>query len=139
MRASTTIAVGLALLAASVARAAPDFAVIVDSGSTNRAGFHLVVQSSGNAEYTAARQKEVRRLKIPDALAQRFYADLKAAQPFSALPRQVCAKSASFGTKLTIEFGGEETPDLSCPGQGSLQFEDLKQDVNDIVKVFLSN
>jgi hypothetical protein len=118
-----------AVLAAGVAGANPASAIIVDSGSTNRAGFKVVVERSGNAEYT---------LKIPDALVQRFYADLVKAQPFSALPRQRCAKSASFGTTLTIEFGDEETPDLSCP-EGSPLLQILKQAANDIVKLFRTN
>jgi hypothetical protein len=139
MNAPISIAAGLALLAMSVAGAAPDSAAIVDSGSTNRAGFRIVVERSGNAEYTITRQKEAQRLKIPEALAERFYADLKAAQPFPALPQQRCAKSASFGTRLTIEFGEEETPDLSCPDQGNPQIRMLKRDANDIVKLFRTN
>src|SRR5215472_14805186 len=91
-----------------------DEAVIVNSGSTNTAGFRIVVNKNGDAEYTVMprrfgppAQSEPMRRKIPEALTQRLFSHLGAAKPLTNLPRERCAKSASFGTSLTIEFGGE--------------------------------
>jgi hypothetical protein len=123
-------------LAARLGAAAPTSATIANSGSTNTSGFRIVIEKSGNAEYTLTKQKETKRLTIAKALVERFYKDLAAAQPFSALPQQKCAKSTSFGTTLTVQFGDEETPDLSCPGEASSQVTDLRKDVNDIMALF---
>ena len=79
------------------------------------------------------------RRKLPDALAKRLYSDLSAAKPISYLPNERCMKSASFGTKLTIEFGGQETPDLSCGGGDDSKLQALVRDANEIVELFSSN
>ncbi len=139
---------GIIATVISVYGAAADTAVIVNSGSTNTAGFRIVVDQSGNAEFTAGtrgpgrppgqKPKQMQR-QLPDALVQRLYSDLGAATPLSSLPAQRCMKSASFGTKLTIEFGGEETPDLSCPGGDNAKLQALTKDANEIVKLFNSN
>jgi hypothetical protein len=117
-------------------------AVIVNSGSTNAAGFRIIVERSGNAEYTVRPRrventaaKPVQR-KVPDALVRRLYADLEAAQPLSALPHRGCFKSASFGTKVTIEDGKEISPDLSCPEERDAHIRALMRDVSEIVKYF---
>lgn len=113
--------------------------VIVNSGSTNSPGFRIVVERSGDAKYTPTRRAEspepVQR-RVPAALVRRFYADLEAAKPLSALPAEHCAKSASFGTKLTVESGGDVTPDLSCPSPHDPRIRTLARDTNEIVKVF---
>jgi hypothetical protein len=75
---------------------------------------------------------------LADTLVKRLYADLDAAKPFSSLPMQRCAKSASFGTTLTIALGFQETPDLSCGGGDSEKLKALLRDANEIDKVFNS-
>ncbi len=45
-------------------------------------------------------------------------------------------KSASFGSKLTVEFGEEKTPDLSCGDAGSAMLQALIRDVKEIVDLF---
>jgi hypothetical protein len=121
-------------------------AVIVNSGSTNAAGFRIIVEKSGNAEYTVTSRraraqaentaaKPVQR-KVPEALVRRLYADLEAARPLSALPHRGCIKSASFGTKVTIEVGKEMSPDLSCPEEQDAHVQVLVRDVSEIVKYF---
>jgi hypothetical protein len=120
-------------------------ATIVESGSTNTAGFRIVIPRSGPAEYTAAprrigppgdRQATTKQQVVPRELVDRFYADLKAAAPLSSLPEQRCMKSVSFGTTRTIEFDGQKTPDLNCGDGGNLKLRSLIQDANDIVKAF---
>jgi hypothetical protein len=121
-------------------------AVIVNSGSTNAAGFRILVDRSGNAEYTVtsrrarpqgdqAAAKPVRR-KVPEALVRRLYSDLEGAQPPSSLPHHRCFKSVSFGTKVTIEAGKEITPDLSCTEEQDAHIQVLMRDVNEIAKYF---
>jgi hypothetical protein len=123
-------------------------AEIVDSGSTNSAGFRIVVDRSGQADYTTTPRKNspqtqdkggTKRLQLSRELADRFYTDLKAAKPFSSLPAQHCMKSASFGTTISIEFGGEKTPDLNCGDGGNGKLQAIIRDANEIVALFGTN
>jgi hypothetical protein len=131
----------------SVQAADPLTATIVDSGSTNRAGFRIEVDRSGSAEFTATR----RRSGIPDdqvapirkTLAEdtvkRFYADLEAAKPLSSLPAAHCMKSVSFGTTRRIVLGQDQTPDLTCGDAGNESMRALIRDVNEIVDLMRGN
>ena len=118
-----------------------DVATIVNSGSTNRPGFRIVVDRSGVAELTSkprrfdARQVQpgpIRRM-LPHSLVEIFYADLEAAKPLDSLPAVHCAKSASFGTALTVALGKEQTPDLTCGDGGNAVMRDLIRDTRQIV------
>jgi len=118
-------------------------AAIVDSGSTNTAGFRILVQRSGEAEQTQTPRRygpqtasKARKRQLPRALVDRFYSDLDAAKPFSALPEQHCMKSASFGTTLSIEFAGEKTPDLNCGDGGDSKLQAIIRDATEIIKLF---
>ena len=102
-----------------------------------------MVNRSGSAKYTAvprgvAAQKgipvEERERDLPAELVTRFYADLTA-QPLSSLPEMHCAKSASFGSVLRIEFGGQQSPDLSCGDGGDGRLKALTQDIGDITRI----
>lgn len=124
---------------------AADRPVIVNSGSTNTAGFRIAVEQSGKASYTqmphrsglpSDAQGGSKSRNLPKDLVQRFYADLEAAKPFSDLPSGGCMKSASFGTALTIEFAGQKTPDLSCGDHDNAKLKALIADANEIVKAF---
>lgn len=120
---------------------------IVNSGSTNVPGFQIVIDRTGNAVYNeTGRRFNVMREKqgpakpeqrrIASATVTRLYADLAAAAPLSAMPSQHCAKSVSFGTKLTMEYGEEQTPDLSCPGAEDPHVKALMRDATAIINVF---
>jgi hypothetical protein len=122
----------------------PETAVIVDSGSTNRAGFRIEVSRSGAAEMTPMRPrfassdetpKPLQRT-VPSGVVKRFYGDLKAAGSLASLPRVHTMKSASFGSSLTVEFGNEQTPDLNSGDGGNAAVRDLIRDVNEIVALF---
>jgi hypothetical protein len=136
------VAAAIAVWGLSLPVAAADSAVIVNSGSTNSDGFRILVERSGNAEYTALPRRPnpqpvtpARRI-VPDALVQRLYSDLEAAQPLTSLPRPRCMKSVSFGFRMTIEFGGPETPDLTCGDGDSPKLRALIRDANEIVALF---
>lgn len=130
-----------------VTAAEPDAVTIIDSGSTNRPGFRIVVDHSGEAELTSTprkrgtsqeQSKPVRRT-LPRATVERFQADLKAAKPLTSLPEVHCMKSASFGSNLTVSFGGEQSPDLMCGDSGSAAMRNLIRDVNEIIALFPVN
>jgi len=92
-------------------------ALILDSGSTNRAGYRLRVYATG---WTALQQGDVPlRKRVPPALVERFFADLKAAGPLGKLPPAHCMKSASFGSSLQVGYRGAMSSDLSCPSSSS--------------------
>jgi hypothetical protein len=137
------IAIALTLCVAGSLMAA-DSAVIVNSGSTNTAGFRISVSPSGDAEYTVTPRRSGPKSEPPapvhqhiaDALAKRLFSDLQAAQPFASLPQPHCAKSASFGTRLTIEFGDSETPDLSCGDGDNAKLRALVEDAAEIAALF---
>ncbi len=122
-----------------------DSVLIVNSGSTNTAGFRIVVERSGQARYTATSRRfspqahqppNTVQKQLSRVLLQRLYSDLEAAKPLSALPEPHCMKSASFGFSLTVEFNGEKTPDLSCGGGDSTPMQALIRDVKEISALF---
>jgi hypothetical protein len=119
------------------------FAAIVDSGSTNTNGFRIVVEPLGRTQSMivprgpqshAGEPPAATTGTIPDMLARRLYSDLDAAWPLSSLPPQHCFKSASFGTRLTIEFAGQTTPDLSCSRITNPSVRALAKDAREIIE-----
>ena len=123
-------------------------AEILDSGSTNTAGFRIVIDRSGKADYKLNPRKNAPQTEAPSGnkrrqlsreLVDRFYSDLNAAQPFSSLPDQHCMKSASFGTTTSIEFAGEKTPDLNCGDGGDAKLQAIIRDANEVIKLFRTN
>jgi len=118
------------------------FATIVDSGSTNTNGFRILVEPSGKTQSTAATRGPQTPAAaspvasagtVPPAVARRLYSDLDAAWPLSSLPAEHCLKSASFGTRLTIEFAGQTTPDLSCGHTTDPNVGALAKDAREII------
>jgi hypothetical protein len=128
-----SIAVYLVAIALS---AATETAVIVDSGSTNTAGFKIVVEKSGKAVYTESARTAAIHRKISGDLVRRLFADLEAGKPLADLPHRACMKSASFGTTMTIEFSGQTTPDLSCRNGADGKLQALIDDADQVVKAF---
>ena len=88
-------------------------ALIVNSGSTNSAGYRLRVYADGT---TALQQGDAAiRKRVAFALVKRFFADLRAAGALDELPPAACMKSASFGSSTHIAYRGKMSPDLACP------------------------
>jgi hypothetical protein len=119
--------------------------IIVNSGSTNTPGFEIAVDPSGASQYTAhSLRRTIERGEppksmhkdLPKALAKALYDDIKAAGTLSSLPPQRCMKSASFGTRLTVQNGNDISPDLSCGDGGDAKMRALIRDTNAIVQKF---
>ena len=137
----------LAVSVMNVSAASSDSAVIANSGSTNTIAFEITIDKSGDAEFReiprgAAEQShapQTIRIKLPESLKSRIFSDLESAKPLTSLPAGGCLKSSSFGTRARIRFGGEETPDLSCPNATNPRIQALRRDMNNVVEAFHVN
>lgn len=108
-------------------------AVIEDSGSTNRPGMRVTLDQQGHAS-VEPRNAKPQHITLDKSLCDRFLRDLKAAAPVNALPARHCFKSVSFGSRLFVEFEGNRSPDLSCPGQQDPRAEALQKDAQQILQ-----
>jgi hypothetical protein len=126
----------LAALGVAVAVTSSDqVAVIVNSGSTNTAGFKITVHSSGQStaimqNRAGVAQSALRAFTVSSKQAGSFFADLKAAKAAPAT-QGGCMKSASFGTSTHVEWQGWSSPDLDCPSDDAA-ITTLKNDVSAI-------
>jgi hypothetical protein len=127
-----TLAMAICCCATSLAQSV----VIVNSGSTNSPGFQITMSKTGEAHYASRQRSEDRT--VAEALAQRLYADIETARPLASLPPRRCMKSASFGTRLMVQFGDDESPDLSCGDGGNEALRRLIADVKEIIQLFPS-
>ena len=104
---------------------APGEALIVNSGSTNSAGYRLRVYADGTAalqqiERFSSDQAVPIKKQLSTALVKRFFADLQAAGPLDQLTAPHCMKSASFGSVTQIGYLGKMSPDISCGGPSAV-------------------
>ncbi len=100
-------------------------AVILKTPSTNTDCERFLVAPSGEVSFTIGNKTGQGTLKAP--LSDKFFRDVKAAEPLSKLPIKLhCLKSASFGTSTFVSLDNEKSPDLSCPGNAKAKqlFED---------------
>ncbi len=127
-----TLALLCSLALAAVAPVEPrlDGATIVNSGSTNTAGWRIALRSNGlgtvSGDAVAARS-----FSVPSDLAVKFLNDAQSARDARSAGRP-CMKSASFGTRLNVLWHGWISPDLSCPAASAL-LAALGNDVSRIV------
>ena len=104
---------------------ASDVALIIDSGSTNVAGYRLFVHEDGRATLD---EGDAPHPRLDPKLVQRFFADLRAAGALDRLPGYHCMKSASFGTTTQVAYRGVMSSDLSCStGAGSALAKDAAE------------
>ena len=113
----------LACFALAAAMPHRDGAEILNSGSTNFAGYTVKVWSDGSAWSVhtlrgGAPAGSPATGSVPADLATKFLSDLAAAKHSGRVVSQACAKSASFGSTLVVRYHGWTTPDLNCPGDG---------------------
>jgi hypothetical protein len=109
-------------------------AVIIDSGSTNTPGLSITLDASGDNVTLEPRDGAKRTIKMPAEQCARFVKDLQSAGPLDKLPANHCMKSASFGSRLYLEFNGLRSPDISCPVQADGRTANLKKQASDILK-----
>jgi hypothetical protein len=106
--------------------------IIEDSGSTNRPGVRVTLDREGRAT-VEERRGQPHSVKLHGPKCEQFLDELKSVGHLNALPAHHCMKSVSFGSSLFIEFNGERSPDLSCPGQDS-RIEALRKFANEILQ-----
>jgi hypothetical protein len=94
---------------------APGDVLIRNSGSTNTAGYSIVIHPDYTADVADGRGGTIKKT-VGAPQAKWLFDRLKADMPFEQLGGGHCMKSASFGSYTTIAYNGERTPDLQCPG-----------------------
>jgi hypothetical protein len=135
-RAAIAVVLAVELLAIRATGAsARDGAAIVNSGSTNASGYKIELWSDGSGVVTLQNRFGTthgapKTFAVSPSLAQRFFADLKAARDGNAVG-EPCMKSASFGTTTHAQWHGWSSPDLDCPAGNGLTAA-LIGDVNSI-------
>jgi hypothetical protein len=110
-------------------------ASIIDSGSTNRPGMRITLDGTGSRVTLEPRAGAKQQIKLPRKMCEQFLRDVAAAGPINRLPATHCLKSASFGSRLFIEFSGLRSPDLDCPAQADERTANLKKEATEILKV----
>ena len=130
-----------ALPAVAKPKAAPvQTAVIMNTGSTNTQGYQIQVASDGGAAFSTGsiNQAEVtgqpvvhyKSGSVKDA--SKLFHDLNAAMPLTSLPVRHGMRSASFGTRVTITYKGQQSPDLTFASDPRTVA--LKADIDAITK-----
>ena len=104
----------IALSPALAAMPDTDALLIVNSGSTNMAGYRIEVLPNGNMAYGSG--ATIRSGTLPAAVTQKLFGDVRAAVPFAQLALKPCPKSASFGSTTVLTYKNETSTDISCPG-----------------------
>ncbi len=106
-----------------------DLVRIINSGSTNTAGYVIELQRNGLVKWTVARRirpvlsttpsatTTQNNIRLPTLLANNIFQAIENASPFTQYAPIFCGKSVSFGTTLHVTYNGQQTPDLSCPLQ----------------------
>jgi len=111
---------------------------VEDTGSTNSPGLRVIFDPEGHASVEATqrepRQGETQHVNLPGPLCKRFLHDVEAAGHMNELPAVHCIKSVSFGSRTFVEFNGNRSPDLSCPGGDDPRTLALRKDANEVLQ-----
>jgi len=94
-------------------------ALIRNSGSTNGAGYTVVIRSDFTADVSVAGTSERKKIGAPQG--RWLFAKLREAMPLEGLGAGRCMKSTSFGSSTTVSYDGSTTPDLSCGGDAAVR------------------
>ena len=124
----------LAIFLSGVLRAgAAQQATIIDTGSTNTPGMTVSMSGKRRALVEHARGGAKSYINLTGSLKSRLLKDLEAVGPVDQLKVAHCMKSASFGSRIFVEYKGLRSPDISCPGQTDAGVEALRTDVDEIM------
>lgn len=105
----------------SVLVSADDNIEIVNSGSTNTAGYTITLQRTGTVTWTVSSRfrpnspASSNTTQISSTRMASIFQAVEAASPLSQYQPVFCVKSVSFGTTLHLQYRGQQSPDLSCP------------------------
>jgi hypothetical protein len=108
-------------------------ATIIDSGSTNRPGLRVTVDRQGHAT-VVEKSGETHHVNLSPPMCTAFLHRVTNAVPLSNIPAHHCFKSVSFGSSLFVEYQGERSPDLSCPGPSNSETAALQKEARDILQ-----
>ncbi len=108
-------------------------ALVIDSGSTNRAGVTVSLDAAGNATIVQ-RGAQRQDITLDAQICGQLMRDIQSAGTLSALPAQHCMKSVSFGSSLYVEVEGDRSPDLSCPEQQDPRAASLQKDARAVLQ-----
>ncbi len=104
-----------------------DIVRIINSGSTNTAGYVIELRRDGLVRWNVASRfrpslsttpsstTTQNNIQLSSVRTNSIYEAVKEASPFNQYAPVFCAKSVSFGTTLHITYNGQQTPDLTCP------------------------
>lgn len=106
--------------------------VITDTGSTNRRGLNITIESSRPA-VIEQRGGNKTTMNLDPELRAKFMKDVEAASPLNEVNARHCIKSVSFGSGAFITYKGTRSPDLSCPGQTDRLAAALQKDLDEIM------
>jgi hypothetical protein len=112
------------VLLGAIGAAPDDFAVILNSGSTNANGYVIQIWSDGDGSvmlqtHDGTIAGNPKAMIIPVTVAKRFFTDLAAARSGNATTVP-CMKTVSFGASLKVAWQGWESTDLTCPPKDEL-------------------
>lgn len=100
---------------------------IVNSGSTNTAGYVIELQRNGLVHWTVGPRHQPifsttpsssttpNNIQLSSSRTNNIFQAVEQASPFNQYASVFCIKSVSFGTTLHLNYNGQESPDLSCP------------------------
>lgn len=91
---------------------------IVNSGSTNAAGYTIVVHPDYSSDVVVGGVGLGERKTVGPAQARWLFAKVREASPLDEIPGGACVKSMSFGFRLTITYAHRTTGDLACAEDG---------------------
>ena len=123
---------GLAFVIPIVLYTSSSHATIEDTVPTNRPGLRVTFDHDGHAT-VEQRNGQIDQVKLGGGLCSQFMRDLKEVGPLATIPARHCMKSVSFGSRLFIEFEGDKSPDLSCPGEPEPRIGALQKDAQQIL------
>jgi hypothetical protein len=121
-----------------------DIVRIINSGSTNTAGYVIELQRNGLVQWTVAPRfrptlspvssstTAQNQIRLPTLRANNIFQAVEEASPFDQYEPVFCGKSVSFGTTLHVTYNGQQTPDLNCPMKDQ-RLVDLSKYIHDLI------